>query len=86
MDFAGTSDEMNSIVDSAGVATCRQLRQSLGRKDHDIFKMVNQIVNLQRNMYRPQRVQVCSGPWPSRRGHPRHTVSRLPALYFESTT
>lgn len=61
---------MNSIVDSAAEAPCRQLRQSLGRKDHDIFKMVSQIVNLQRNMYRPQRVQVCPSPWPSCRGHP----------------
>lgn len=81
----GTSDEIISIVDSAAEPHRRQLRQSLGRKDHDIFKMVNQIVNLQRNMYRPQRVQVCSSPWPSYGGHtsmPCPDVGRL-ALSFD---
>lgn len=35
-----------------------QLRVAVARKDDDIMKLVGQVVTLQRNMFRPQRVQV----------------------------
>ena len=37
---------------------CRQLRVIMARKDEDIMKLVGQVVTLQRNMFKPQRVQV----------------------------
>lgn len=35
-----------------------QLRAAMARKDDDILKLVGQVVTLQRNMFRPHRVQV----------------------------
>lgn len=47
-----------SLLLASSYSTNWQLRIAMARKDDDIMKLVGQVLALQRNMFKPQRVQV----------------------------